>query len=55
MGDLKGYALFHLGGSYRITRNATISLNVFNLFDKNFNKFRTWQDTTGAMQLGSLY
>ena len=33
LGDLKGYALFHLGGSYRITRNATISLNVFNLFD----------------------
>lgn len=55
LGDLKGYALFHLGGSYRITRNATISLNVFNLFDKNFNKFRTWQDTTGATQLGSLY
>ena len=28
---------------------------MFKLFDKNFNKFRTWQDTTGATQLGSLY
>ena len=55
LGDLKGYALFHLGGSYRVTRNATISLNVFNLLDKNFNKYRSWVNTAGETQMGSLY
>ncbi|MGE0808734.1 MAG: TonB-dependent receptor [Burkholderiaceae bacterium] len=40
VGDLKAYSLFHVGGSYKLSKAVTISANVFNLFDKDFRKFR---------------
>lgn len=39
VGDLKAYALFHLGGSYQWRKNVTFNANIFNLFDKDFRKF----------------
>lgn len=55
LGDLKGYALFHAGGSYRVNKQVTLSANVFNLLDKDFLKFTQWQDASGAMQWGNPY
>ena len=39
VGDIKGYALFHLGGSYQVNKNLSINANIFNLFDKDFRKY----------------
>lgn len=55
LGDLRGYALFHLGGSYRVNRQVSLTANVFNLFDKDFLKFSQWQDTAGNTQWGNPY
>ena len=55
LGDLKGFALFHLGGSYKIGRNATLNANIYNLFDKDFSKSRSYTNTAGETVVGSPY
>ncbi|MBW7902553.1 MAG: TonB-dependent receptor [Rhodocyclaceae bacterium] len=55
LGDLKGYSLLHLGGSYKLTNNVRINANIFNLLDKDFTKYKTWVDTAGVTQIGSAY
>jgi outer membrane receptor for ferrienterochelin and colicins len=35
-GDLKGYELFHLGGSYQVSDNVTLNATIYNLLDKDF-------------------
>ena len=40
VGDLKAYSMFHLGGSYRVSKALTISANLFNLFNKDFRQFK---------------
>ncbi|ARU03795.1 TonB-dependent receptor [Comamonas serinivorans] len=55
LGDLKGYALFHLGGGYKVSRNATINASIYNLFDKDFSGYRTWINTAGETVVGSPY
>ena len=39
LGDYKGYALFHLGGSYDVTKNLRFSATVYNLFNKDFVRY----------------
>lgn len=39
VGDIKGYALFHLGGSYQVNKNLSLNASIFNLFDKDFRKY----------------
>src|SRR5690606_2418262 len=46
LGDLKAYTLFHLGGSYKVSKDVTLSANIFNLFDKDFRDFKRWTDDT---------
>lgn len=36
LGDYKGYALFHLGGSYQVAETVRINATIYNLFDKDF-------------------
>lgn len=55
LGDLRGYGLLHVGAQYRYTKDVTFSLNVNNLLDKDFRKFSTWTDASGATQWGSPY
>lgn len=40
VGDIKAYHLFHLGGSYQVSKNVSLNANIFNLFNKDFRKFR---------------
>ena len=40
VGDIKGYALFHLGGSYQVNKSLSINASIFNLFDKDFRKYQ---------------
>lgn len=36
LGDYKGYALFHLGGSFDVTEAFKLSATIFNVLDKSF-------------------
>lgn len=47
VGDLRGYAMLHLGGSYRVSDNVTISGNIYNLLDKDFLKFKSYVNSSG--------
>ncbi len=38
VGDWEAYTLFHIGTSYKATKNLTLSGTIFNLFDKQFNE-----------------
>lgn len=38
VGDLKGYELFHFGGSYKASDSVTLNATIYNLFDKDFTK-----------------
>ena len=39
VGDIQGYHLFHLGGSYQVSKNVSLNANIYNLFNKGFRKF----------------
>ena len=39
MGDLKGYALLHIGASYKLSPNVTLSGTIHNLLDKDFQQY----------------
>ncbi len=55
LGDLKGYSLFHLGAGYKVNKNVTLSANIYNLFDKDFEKFTAWTNSAGETVTGSHY
>ena len=71
VGDIKGYALFHLGGSYQVNKSLSINASIFNLFDKDFRKYQqvsvngtpTWvnsyfqggQSVSGVTQAGRTF
>src|SRR5699024_1791538 len=52
---LKGFALFHLGGSYQATNNVKVTAAVYNLLDKDFMKARTYTDSNGNQDTASDY
>ncbi|MDV2857373.1 TonB-dependent receptor [Oceanimonas sp. AH20CE76] len=35
-GDIQGYELFHLGGSYQVSDKVTLNATIYNLLDKDF-------------------
>ena len=39
VGDIKAHALFHVGGSYQVSKNLSVQANIYNLFDKDFREF----------------
>lgn len=47
VGDLKAYTLFHLGGSYKVSEQVVLNASINNLFDKDFAKFKTYENTNG--------
>lgn len=48
VGDWKAYSLFHLGTSYKVTKDLTLSGTIYNLFDKEFNTAKVASGTTYA-------
>ncbi|GLU40712.1 TonB-dependent receptor [Pseudomonas sp. NBRC 100443] len=50
LGDLDAYQVFHLGGSFKATRNLTLNATLYNLFDKDFlggDSYTAANGTTG--------
>ena len=54
-GELKAYTLFHVGGSYKVTPDVTLSANINNVFDKDFRKYSSYTDADGNQVWGSPY
>lgn len=40
VGDIQGYSLFHIGGTYKVSKTLSLSANIFNLLNKDFRKFQ---------------
>ncbi|MFT3998320.1 MAG: TonB-dependent receptor, partial [Asticcacaulis sp.] len=56
-GDYKAYAVFHLGGSYKVNDKVSINAAVYNLFDKDFVEYAPYvsNTATGAISYTNLY
>ena len=53
--DYEAYQVFHLGGSYNLSENLTISARVNNLFDKDFSAYEVdWKDNAGQWEATKL-
>lgn len=55
VGDLKAYEVFHLGGSYKASENLTLNATLYNAFDKDFTKGKTYTTNTGSTGWASSY
>ncbi len=56
-GDYRSYELFHLGGSYQLSKNVTLNATIYNLFDKDFVGYGPYvsNTNTGAISYTNLY
>lgn len=48
LGDYKGYAMLHLGGSYQLTPSISFNAAVYNLLNKDFVDYRPYRATATA-------
>lgn len=55
LGDYKAYTLLHLGGSWRVNKQFTVSAAVYNLLNKNFIDYRFYSVPGAAAQAGNMY
>lgn len=54
VGNLKGYTVFHLGGAYKVSQNVTLNAGIYNLFDKDFLNYQSY-DYNGTTYYASKY
>ncbi|WP_220347902.1 TonB-dependent receptor domain-containing protein [Alkalilimnicola ehrlichii] len=52
LGDFRAYSLFHLGAGYRVAENVTVNAAVYNMLNKDFVDYRSYED--GA-RYGNVY
>ncbi|MYL23198.1 TonB-dependent receptor [Halomonas alkaliantarctica] len=52
LGDFKAYSLFNLGGNYAFTEQFSVSATIYNLLDKDFVDYESYQapDRSGNLQ-----
>lgn len=55
LGDLKAYSMFHVGAGYKLNKRVTFGASVYNLFDKDFDRFTAWTNAAGDTVPGSQY
>ena len=48
LGDFRGYTLFNLGASYKVSNSVTLNSVIYNLFDKNFNRYTSYTRCTNG-------
>ncbi len=53
--DLKAYSLFHLGGSYKVSKAVTVNANIYNLLDKRFDEYKAYLGAGGEQRWTSPY
>lgn len=46
LGDFRGYTLFNLGASYKLSNSVTLNGVIYNLLDKNFNRYTSYTRCT---------
>lgn len=52
LGDYKGYALFHLGGSYQVAENVRVNASIYNLFDQDFLNYLPYANGAATAYAG---
>lgn len=55
VGDLKAYEVFNLGASWQVAENVTLSAMVYNLLDKDFRKWKSYEEVNGDTAWASVY
>ena len=55
VGDYRAYTQFHIGGSYRVNKQVSINAAIYNLFDKDFLRYASYNNATGAKTYTNLY
>lgn len=55
VGDYKAYSLFHLGGSYKFSKNLVFNGTVYNLFDKDFLEYKSYTSSTNTTAYTKIY
>ncbi|GAA5236016.1 TonB-dependent receptor [Verticiella sediminum] len=55
LGDYRSYALFHLGGQYRLNRNVSFNAAIYNLFNKNFVDYAPYTAANGSTSYTNRY
>lgn len=55
VGDWKGYSLFNLGTSYKVSKNLTVNGTIYNLFDKQFNEAKLVPNTSTSSTVYATY
>jgi outer membrane receptor for ferrienterochelin and colicins len=58
LGNYKPYTQFHLGGSYRVSKQFTINAAVYNLFNKDFVDYQPYNvpgQVQGTLLFGNRY
>lgn len=49
VGDLKGYTLFELGGSYKVSETLSLNASVSNLLDKDFTEYASYDSDNDGL------
>lgn len=52
LGDFKSYAVLHLGGSFQATESLSFNATIYNLLDKDFIDYRSYENGT---EYGNVY
>ena len=55
VGNYRAYTQFHIGGSYRVNKQVSINAAIYNLFDKDFLRYASYSNATGAKTYTNLY
>lgn len=48
LGDYRGYALLHLGGSYQISRKLSVNAAIYNLLGRDFVDYQPYRSSASA-------
>ena len=55
VGDYRAYTQLHIGGSYRVNKQLSINAAIYNLFDKDFLRYASYNNATGTKTYTNLY
>lgn len=55
LGNYKSYALFHVGGAYRVNKDVTLNAGIYNLFDKDFIDYQPYRTASGGTGYSNRY
>lgn len=55
LGNYRAYSQFHIGGNYRVNKQVSINAAIYNLFDKDFLRYASYDNAGGVKTYSNLY